>query len=439
MRVSIRWLALFLLGTVIAPGASAVDGQIGNTVVYNLYATDGYVEMADGLPVYVYGFIGGREGVAFTYRTSYCAGDGTNRTCGTPTNVTVPGGPLEPSSGPLTGQETQFAGNAQYPGPVLYGAVGDTIVIRLKNLGVAAQPNAPDEARSLYFHGLDLPEQTALLSPGDAATYTLRPSRPGTYFYSSHEDAHIQTSMGLFGALVVYNPDDPAAATGPGLGMGGSLYGLAYDRDFVLLLSGMDIRGSADEEGTYGGIVPAPSWFPDPFNWALYRPEYWFINGLSYPQTTHEGFPSGYTFPQWLVAHPSYDPLIAGSMSVLNSFWDTPGEKVLLRVVNAGFQNVSLHMHGYHGKVIGSDQRAWDWGFAPRPRGRNASRPFGEGLEKSTLTIGPGETYEWLIDLGGTPGGVASQMFPFHAGDHSKCTNDGFYPGGMYTMIMPAP
>jgi FtsP/CotA-like multicopper oxidase with cupredoxin domain len=172
--------------------------------------------------------------------------------------------------------------------------------------------------------------------------------------------------------------------------------------------------------------------------------------------------------------------------------WGTPGEKALIRVINMGFETQPMHMHGYHGKVIGSDQRGWNWAFAPKSKTNKAGViPFGEGLEKNTLTIGSGETYDWLIDFGqqsfnstytagtqscvdaaGNPveptdptcvapaswetdvyiqgpvvtglfnnltPGATSQFFPFHNHDDYKATNDGVYPGGMFTMIVPTP
>jgi FtsP/CotA-like multicopper oxidase with cupredoxin domain len=543
---------LVLLSLSLSPAQTQVAQARGATVVYNLYATDGYVEMADGLPVYIYGFIGSREGVDFSYTTSYCTGDGVSRNCATPTNVTVAGGAVAPQGGPWAGQDAQFAGHAQFPAPIIYATVGDVVEIRLKNLGVAAQPNAPNDPHSIHLHGLDVdaandgvPETSLGAVPanlcadgstaadgdcsaaggsapgaGNVIVYMFSPTHAGTYMYHCHQEADIHVNMGMFGALVVYNPGDAAAATGPGMGMGGMLYDVQYDKDFVLLLGEFDIRGHADEEGTYGGIVPANTWDPDPFNWALYGPQYWFINGLSFPNTIHAGFPSGYTFFDWLAAHPGYDPLITGSVSTPNAWWGTPGEKALIRMINMGFETQPMHMHGYHGKVIGSDQRGWDWASAARTRVRKkgiygfrvGARPFGEGLEKNTLTIGSGETYDWLIDFGqqsfnsvypagtesryydgstecqadldaasvpwpalntpvsnvfencpaipvdGDPAhdpyvagpvvaglfenltpGATSQFFPFHNHDDYKATNDGVYPGGMFTMIVPTP
>jgi hypothetical protein len=118
--------------------------------------------------------------------------------------------------------------------------------------------------------------------------------------------------------------------------------------------------------------------------------------------------------------------------------------------------------------------------------------PFNSGLEKNTVLIGSGETYELLIDLGqqafsstyapgtqtrydptnnaplsntevgfpvipdaGVPGnpeyiggpvvtgavGIpgTSQLFPFHNHDDYKATNNGAYPGGQFTVVMPLP
>ncbi len=130
------------------------------------------------------------------------------------------------------------------------------------------------------------------------------------------------------------------------------------------------------------------------YNPVDYHPQYWFLNGLSFPNTIHVGLPGANGWSDWIAAHPGYDPFITGSVS--NTSADgTKGEKVLIRMINMGYETQPMHMHGYHGKVIGSDQRAWYWANS-RPE-RHA---VGQGLEKNTLTIGSGETYEWLVDFG---------------------------------------
>jgi len=39
-----------------------------------------------------------------------------------------------------------------------------------------------------------------------------------------------------------------------------------------------------------------------------------------------------------------------------------------------------------------------------------------------------------VVGLGGT-----SQVFPFHNHDDYKATNNGVYPGGMFTALIPIP
>jgi FtsP/CotA-like multicopper oxidase with cupredoxin domain len=519
-------------------------------ITYNLYATDGYLELPDGLPLYIYGFIGSKEGVDFTYTTSFTPPLA-------PTNVTVAGGAVAPQGGPWVGQDAQFAGNAQFPAPVIYTTVGNPVEIRLKNLGVAANPAAPNDPHSIHLHGLDVdaandgvpetslgavpanlcldgstaangicdPKKTGGPAPGagNVIVYMFSPTHAGTYMYHCHQEADIHVQMGMFGALVVYEPGDAAAAGGPGQGQGGTLYGHAYDKDYVMLVSEFDVRGHQDEEGTY----KAESWDPKPYNWALYRPQYWQVNGISFPNTIHAAWPSGYTYAQWLAAHPGYETLYTGSVNLGGAGWGTPGEKVLLRVINMGFETHPLHMHGYHGKIIGSDQRAWPWanqgatytGAWDTTNWAAGGTPFNQGLEKNTLVIGSGETYDWLVDFGqqafqstyepgvqsryydGTvacqtsltdlglplpalntpvtnqatgcpaipefgdpalagvvdyiggptvtdlvvPAGVTdptfanSQYFPFHNHDDYKATNNGVYPGGMFTFLVPTP
>jgi hypothetical protein len=158
-------------------------------------------------------------------------------------------------------------------------------------------------------------------------------------------------------------------------------------------------------------------------------------------------------------------------------------------MINLGFETQPMHMHGFHGKILGSDQRAWPWAQPLQPIAGNGV--LGVGMEKNTLTIGSGETYEWLLDFGawknqatstypaGTqtrydpatnlpvantntgqpeilnPDGIpyvggpvvtgangapmTGQLFPFHNHDDYKATNNGSYPGGMFTMIETIP
>ncbi len=490
-------VALVLSGLAVAP-SPAQPVYAANTIIYNLYATDAFVPLADGRAVYNYGFVGGRQGVPLTYQKSVTpqgvrAADNQLWTSFTYNgNGTIATGAPAPTGGPATAAEAVLQGNAQFPAPLIYAAVGDVVEIRLKNLGTTASlaPLAPNDPHSIHLHGQDvdaandgvpetsvgaIPANSGTPGAGNVVVYMFSPKFPGTAMYHCHQEADIHVQMGMYGALVVYTADDRNNANsayrngGPGSGKGGVLFGWKYDKDYVLLESEIGPAQHVSEElsGDYNPID--------------YHPAYWFLNGLSFPNTIHVGLPGGWS--DWIAAHPGYDPFITGSVST-KSAASTKGQRALIRMINLGYETQPMHMHGYHGKVIGSDQRAWYWSNVPQ-------QPFGLGLEKNTLTIGSGETYEWLVDFGqqalastypagtqtrydpadnlpksntqtgfpvipdlGDPpvpyiGGptvtgaqgvpTVGQLFPFHNHDDYKATNNGAYPGGMFTVLMPTP
>ncbi len=491
-RATLLVTILALLGQ-LAPGAGGVlpsqpAAAQGRTIVYNLYATDGYAMLADGTMMYIYGFVGGRQGEPMTYLDA--AGN----------RITLPQGPPAPTGGPVQpGVEAQLLGNAQLPGPVIYANVGDVVEIRLKNLGVN-NPYAPNDPHTIHLHGVDVdaandgvPETSVAAVPansgfnlgaGNVVVYMFTATQAGTYMYHCHQEADIHVQMGMYGALVVYNPTDPAAATGPGRGMGGNLYGWDYDKDYVMLLTEIDMGQHLMEE-------TAASPAPFVFNPVLYKPQYWLINGLSFPNTVHVDTPGVFNWANWIQAYPNYDPFITGRV---NSPGTNDGERVLVRMINLGFETQPMHIHGFHPKIIGGDQRSYPWANPP-------GTPFGEGLERNTFLIGSGQTYELLIDFGQQtvnstypsgatsppstfPGGTqskqvdgfpvsststngqpipdpftvpfdyiagpvvtglvghadpVSQYFPWHNHDDYKATNNGVYPGGQFTMVRTDP
>jgi manganese oxidase len=543
-------LVFFLAGLVVLPASAQTpqnnpSNPPSTTVVYNLFATDAFVKMADGTVVYNYGFVGGRQGVPLTFQKSVGSdGKGSG-------NDSIQAGAPTPKGGPINGDEMKLAGNAQFPAPLIYATVGDIVQLNFKNLGVSANSSSPNDPHSIHLHGLDVnaandgvPETSVGAVPanlcsdgsnapqgkncsdvnlaeapgaGNVVVYMFKPTNPGTYMYHCHQEADIHVQMGMYGALVIYNKGDAAASTGPGTGKSGSLFGWNYDKDYVLLESEIDVRQHCSEQGTYDtdpiypGQCPGFSSVPGQpssitlangdkvavgWNPADYQPQFWLLNGLSFPDTIHAGTTGAYgNWSDWIAAHPGYDPLITGSVSTSHKdFRNGPGDKVLIRMINMGFETQPMHMHGFHGKVLGSDQRAWPWANLP------FLTPWGQGEEKQTLTIGSGETYEWLVDFGqqavtsnypngsgglngNFPGGtqtrydpktnlpvtnksnnpeisnpgeapyiggpqvngaiiarsITSQLFPFHNHDDYKATNNGAYPGGMFTVLIPTP
>jgi hypothetical protein len=571
-------------------GGPAVAQTANGTVTYNLYATDGYVPLVDGTAMYVYGYIGDRQdgsGVTYQNRCTPYGGDGVNprtRVCDWPGITTSASDLPAPTGGPTTVLEQPLAGNAQLPAPVIYAATDQIVEVRFKNLGVTAQPSAPNDPHTIHFDGLDLdaandgvPETSIAAVPanlcatgetvgqaeipaeagggvvigydspnpltrqpvavascdawnygavydeagallgnpyiidfggpapgaGNVIVYMFSQANEGTYAYHCHHEADVHVQMGEYGAVVVYGGNSEGKTMGPG--HPGQVYGMTYDRDYLMLLSEVDLDYHTSEEGFYD---PAFSNFGRDWNPIDYHPQYWLINGLSFPNTIHAstapavGIP-GINWDEWIMAHPGYDPFIRGSVTAAgtNTFdqWETNGEKVLVRMVNLGFETQPMQVHGFHGKVLGSDARAWKWANSKSGGKKGKPTPFGEGLEKNSFVIGSGETYDILFDLGqqtvaappyasGTqsclstdgvtpvestdpncsgnpvyweedtyilgdpgvtglfrdlnnavPGAADGQFFPFLNHDYYKATNDGNYPGGAITMIQVLP
>jgi len=105
--------------------------------------------------------------------------------------------------------------------------------------------------------------------------------------------------MGLYGALIVRsNTADQAYDTAT----------TAYDTEATLVL---------------GAVDPAFNAAPDTFDLTNFGAGYWLINGKSYPDTA---------------------PVDAA-----------PGDRVLLRYLNGGFDNTSMAVLGMHERVLARD------------------------------------------------------------------------------------
>jgi FtsP/CotA-like multicopper oxidase with cupredoxin domain len=126
---------------------------------------------------------------------------------------------------------------------------------------------------------------------------------PGTYLYQSGGNGGRQEAMGLYGALML-RPSTALRAY--------ESAATAYDREATLVLSAVDplFNQAAD---------------PLAFNMYTYRATYWLINGTAYPTT------------------PS---ITAGA-----------GQRLLVRYLNAGFDNTTMALLGAHERVVAREAR----------------------------------------------------------------------------------
>lgn len=261
-------------------------------------------------------------------------------------------------------------GSAKYPAPFLTVNEGDQVEVTFTNIGTAKK-GIKRVGHTIHFHGLDtdqandgVPHTSKDLLVGESFTYHFKATHAGTYFYHCHVDTIEHLQMGMTGAFIVKAKDGVNTAwTG----------GPAFTKEYTFMLNEIDpVWHKAVEEGKK-------------YDRTRFMPTYFTINGKAYPDTEK-------------------DPatMIEGKL----------GFKVLVRLINTGYQPHSMHLHGYHFEVIASD-----------------GRPLSSSLVKDTINIGPGERYDLLITFD------QDGSYPFHSHNIVDNTNNGAYPGGMHTMV----
>jgi len=327
------------------PAGAAVPGISGGsgtaaTVSFNLDASPGFISQPDGAQIYTWGY--------------GCGAAGTT-SAGTPGLV-----PSKPAGGilPTTLSVTATCGLMQIPGPTLIVTEGQIVTVNLYNALPAVAGNT-----SIVFSGFATSATGGVqgavaqeAAPGTTVSYTFTASQPGTYAYYSGSRSELQVDMGLFGALVVL-PKAPVSgkacsAANPSLrglsngAVGGVDYRLStsaydhpetcYDREFLFQFSEMDSNiHQAVQACVEAGATACPTLnvVTDP-----YHPNYFLINGRSFPDDEDPNFAPMYPNQPY-----NGDPQIH------------PGEAMLLRVVGQGRMQHPFHIHANHGRVLGRD------------------------------------------------------------------------------------
>lgn len=293
------------------------------------------------------------------------------------------------------------------PGPKIEAIVGDIIKVRLFNRFWNSTPAG--ESVSLIFPGQEnvmvkkwfyrrwRPVQpqysegkivsfTNYLKPWEIGiVYRFRANRPGIYLYESGTRPEKQKQMGIFGVLEIrprgYNiPSHRNYKTAYGANTGSD-----YDVKKVLILGEID-------SALHENVVSDENY--DNLN---YKPDWWTINGRSYPDTLNEDDTS---------SQPS------GSQITCKV-----GERVLVRIINAGFKSHTFYFGGMVGRVVAEDS-------FPLMNSRMDAT-----YEKAGVTLGAGQSTDVIL----TPTSPG-EYFLFDRG-YNYLVNDDQFPGGMMTKL----
>jgi len=247
------------------------------------------------------------------------------------------------------------------------GALSAGMVVREGDTVNVTVTNALDRAINWVIPGVLT--NTAAVSPGASRTYRFTAPAAGSYCFTDGVNGEIGRAMGLSGPLVVMPADgsDRLYTGGP-----------AFDRQYTLVLSEFDDR--LNNAVRAGGS----------YNMADYEPNYFFVNGLSFPDTKSDG-----------------DTRVA--MNV--------GEAVAIRFINAGCITSPMHFHGYHVQVAT----------------RNRS-PVTDVVDKDTVLVNLGECVDVILPVN-QPG-----AYPLHTHFVPGVTANGVYvnPYGGALVIMSA-
>ncbi|MEL6348522.1 MAG: multicopper oxidase family protein [Myxococcota bacterium] len=102
-----------------------------------------------------------------------------------------------------------YAYNGLTPGPTIRAKVGDQVIIDVDN--------NLDQPTTIHWHGVGVPFEMdgvawmgAPIAAGASFQYAFTVQRPGTFWYHPHFNTNRQVSGGLYGVLIVTDPEEPA-------------------------------------------------------------------------------------------------------------------------------------------------------------------------------------------------------------------------------------
>jgi FtsP/CotA-like multicopper oxidase with cupredoxin domain len=341
-HVNIRFLVLLLAvftAASLLPSGGVVRAQVNvqcpdplthpNARCLSLSAGDGYVTMADGLPIYIFGF----------------------------SDVTG-----------LPNDEVMLAGMlaANFPAPTIIADEGDELYLSLTNVGMVIRPDLFDP-HTVHFHGFPnasavfdgLPDSGISVSQGATLTYYYKIMDPGTYMYHCHVEAVEHMQMGMLGSLYI-RPAQNRLPDGTVLGthvhsnpdynadrnldnpLVGDKYAYndedgttLYDVEFAIQIGSFDpVFHAADE-----GVQPLP--------FEYMKDMYPMLNGRGYPDTVN---------PDPLPAPEENGGIVTQKVSSLITA--EVGQKILVRLSDLNVTRIySLGTTGIPMRLVGHDAR----------------------------------------------------------------------------------
>jgi FtsP/CotA-like multicopper oxidase with cupredoxin domain len=314
--------------------------------------------------------------------------------------------------------ENDFKGRAQHVAPILDTTEATDVYVKLTNLGLIQRPDLTD-SHTIHWHGFrtptslfdGVPEVSVAVPINRQFTYFYRPHNAGTYMYHCHFEDVEHVQMGMTSIVFVRPAGHPNWAYDDS--------STAFDRHFAILLNEVWNEFHDGDRDIQESIATD------------YDPQWFTLNGRCYPHTVL----------------PNDDPALASQLRLLTANANNgddeasqpvsaliqvnPGERVLLRLANLGYQQHAMELPGISMRVIGQDATFLG-------AGTSLGVTYGDRrYSTNTLYIGPGEARDVLFTAPSYSGsaptftdawGTYNRYF-FRNRDYRKLANNGD-PGG---------
>ena len=271
--------------------------------------------------------------------------------------------------------KTAWTYNGTVPGPQLRVKQGETVKILLQN-------QLPDPV-TIHWHGLPVPNnmdgipgitQNAV-KPGESFTYQFKVDVPGTYWYHSHQNGVVQVDKGLYGSLVVEPKEQQPV-----------------DKDYTLVVDEWlkdDSMAGMSHGGGHAGMSMSTT--------TSDHSSMMNSNSGEMPMSDAEMMPLMYTIF-------SANGKTGSAISPLTV---KQGEKVRIRLINAGFLSHQLYLQGHEYKIVSTDGQPLN--NPPLVSGQLLNIAPGERYDIEFVANNPGS---WLLEERSSNPGAATLTVP---------------------------
>lgn len=284
--------------------------------------------------------------------------------------------------------------NGTVPGPQLRVKQGETIKVVLKN-------ELPEPV-TIHWHGVPVPNnmdgipgitQNAV-KPGESFTYQFKVDVPGTYWYHSHQNGVVQVDKGLYGSLVVEPKDQQPV-----------------DKDYTLVLDEWmkdDSMAGMSHSGGHAGMNMTNSNSTSNSNSNTSHSNM----NMGNSSNSHSNMNMGSS--EMPMSDAEMMPLMytifsanGKTGSAIQPLKVKEGEKVRIRLVNAGFLSHKLNLQGHEYKIVATDGQPIN--NPPLVSGQLLNIAPGERYDIEFIANNPGS---WLLEERSSNPGAKSLTVP---------------------------